>query len=105
MTSAVDIHPEDISICHRLKRPNSANSNKVQHCPLLVKFTNRKARSAVLAARSQLKGSNIDINEHLTTTAVVVFAAARKLVKSKKLPEHLMVELWLSFWLTEQRKL
>ena len=52
---------------------------------LLVKFAHRKARSAVLAARSQFKGSNIYINEHLTTSAAVLFAAARKLVKSKKL--------------------
>ena len=81
----VEIHPDDISICHRLKRPNSTNSNKVQHRPLLVKFAHRKARSAVLAARSQLKGSNIYINEHLTTSAAALFAAARKLVKSKKL--------------------
>ena len=41
----VEIHPDDIFICHRLKRPNCTNSNKVQYRPLLVKFTNRKARS------------------------------------------------------------
>ena len=80
----VEIHPDDISIYHQLKRPNSTNSNKFLHRHLLVKFTYCKARSAVLAARSQLKGSNIYINEHLTKTSADLFAAARKLVKSKK---------------------
>ena len=81
----VDIHPDNIYSRHRLKKPNSTFSNKVQHRPLLIKFTNCKTRSAVLAARHQLKGSNIYFNEHLMKTAAELFKAAKKLVKSKKL--------------------
>lgn len=79
------IQPSDISICHRLPK-----SQKQRFPPVIVRFTNRKARTAVLQARKKLRGvdSNappVYINEHLTRSAATLFANARKLVKDSKL--------------------
>lgn len=86
----VVVQPEDISACHRLRKlPGS------KHPPIIIRFTNRKARSAVLAARRRLqppsdKGTSsiterIYINEHLTKLTSRLFADARKMVKSGRI--------------------
>jgi len=76
------IQPTDISICHRLPKPV-----KQQFPPVIVRFTNRKARAAVLAARKKLRGADcqVYINEHLTRSTATLFSHARKLVKDSKL--------------------
>lgn len=79
----IDITPNDISVCHRLKK-----SPKMQHPAVIVRFTNLKAREALLNARKKLRdipGNRIFVNEHLTKVTSAMFAEARKLVKSKKL--------------------
>lgn len=72
----------DISVAHRLKK--SSNSNLA---PIVVRFTNRKARDAVYSARRSLKNRSdrIYINEDLTKPVAELFHEARKLVKIKKL--------------------
>jgi len=77
----VPITPQDISICHRLKK--NANNDKVR--PLIVRFVSRKARSAVLGARKTLRDqrAHVYINEHLSPAANKLFAEARKLAKNK----------------------
>lgn len=77
----VDIHAQDISICHRLKKSHGSHQGR----PLIVRFTNQKARSRILSAKKQLKGSNIYINEHLTKQASSLYAEARTKVKTKKI--------------------
>jgi hypothetical protein len=78
----LQLKPSDISICHRL--PKSA---KQQFPPVIVRFTNRKARTAVLQARKKLRGTDtpVYINEHLTRSAATLFSNARKLLKESKL--------------------
>ena len=76
----VKISTSDISICHRLKSPRKGGIP-----PVIVKFTNRKARDLVYAARTQLKPSTVYINEDLTKRNSKIFAEARKLVKSGKI--------------------
>lgn len=70
----------DISICHRLKSPKKSGPP-----PVIVKFTNRKARDLVYAARTQLKSTTVYINEDLTKRNSKIFAEARKLVKAKQI--------------------
>ena len=79
----VPITPADISITHRLrKKPDTPGPPAV-----IVRFTNRKAREAVYAARYQLKSCSppVYINEDLTKTTAALFSHARKLVKTKQI--------------------
>lgn len=79
----LDISSTDISVAHRLK--TSQKSSKPP--AIIVRFTNRKVREAVYAARLQLKNCKeaIFINEDLTKNAADLFSQARKLVKENKL--------------------
>jgi len=79
----VPLSPADISVAHRLRKQKAGLS----HAPLIVRFTNRRARNAVFAARKKLSSyvPATFINEHLTKDRASLFYEARKLVKSKKL--------------------
>lgn len=78
----VPLSPADISIAHRLKKkPNNPGPAAV-----IVRFTSRKAREMVYAARYKLKnrhGVPVYINEDLTKPTAELFAKARKLVKDR----------------------
>ena len=82
----VPITNSDISIAHRLKKKQRADGPPA----VIVRFTNRKARSLLLAARSKLKKRKgppgtkpIFINEDLTKTTAELFFKARQLVKAE----------------------
>lgn len=77
------ITSSDISIAHRLRRNPNSNGPP----PVIVRFSTRKARDTVYAARTQLRNSRnkIFINEDLTSTAAGLFFQARKLVSQKKI--------------------
>jgi hypothetical protein len=79
----VGITTSDISIAHRLKKSNSSSGP----APIIVKFSTRKARDAVFAARRRLKGSStpIFINEDLTKVTADLFRRARLLFKNKRI--------------------
>lgn len=77
----------DISVAHRLKQhiPNKP-------APVIVRFTNRKAKDAVYRARRQLKplpgrdaNTHIYINEDLTKTTADLFRRARELRRQRKI--------------------
>lgn len=57
----IDAKPEHISIAYRLKK-----GKKDSIRPIFVKFSCRKMRDSVYAARKKLDGQNIFISEHLT---------------------------------------
>ena len=79
----VAVQSEDISIAYRIKKKGaSANLSP----PItIVRFTSRKIRETVYAARSRLKHSQdkIFINEDLNKTTSDIFYKARKLVQEK----------------------
>jgi hypothetical protein len=64
---------------------NKKNPNVQGPPAVMVRFTNRKARDAVYAARQRLKTCQdpVFINEDLTKSAAKLFSQARKLVKEK----------------------
>jgi ribosome biogenesis protein Nip4 len=79
----VQITTSDISIAHRLKKRGNPNNRGPP--AVIVRFTNRKARDAVYAARFLLRNrrDKIYINEDLTANVAKVFAEARQLVKQR----------------------
>lgn len=79
----IGVNPSDISICHRLPAPR--NSDRTTSRPMIVRFSNRKLKAKIIAARKDLKGTNIYVNEHLTKHTSEMFATARRLVKEKRL--------------------
>jgi len=78
----------DISTVHRLPTTNNASS-----APIIVSFVNKRARNEINAAKKLLCSQSdqshppvkIYINEHLTSLSAGLFAAARKLVRDKRL--------------------
>jgi hypothetical protein len=82
-TLNVPLLQTDISIAHRLVK----NRNDAHPAPIVVKFTNHRARNAVYAARKTLaqNKSGVYINEHLIQRRATLYREARLLVKAKKL--------------------
>jgi len=81
----LSIDQKDISICHRLPK-----TDRQEYPPVVVRFTNSKARAAVFGARKKLwnvEGNKIFINEHLTRQARKLFGYARKLLKERKISQ------------------
>ena len=75
--------PGDISIAHRLP---VGKHDKTQ--PIIVRFTSRRTRDAVYAARRNLYTAgvrDIYINEHLTKHHEQLFSRCRQLRKSKQI--------------------
>jgi hypothetical protein len=84
-TLKVDMSPSDISIAHRLPK-GPADTFR----PVIVRFSNRRVRDQVYAARGDLRDYNppsgrVFINEHLTRKNDSMFAACRKIWKNKKI--------------------
>lgn len=77
----LQVRESDISCTYRLPIQGFTN-----HRPLVVGFTNRRIRDAVLGSRKLLRinidKSRIFINEHLTRINSMIFARARRLVKA-----------------------
>jgi hypothetical protein len=80
----LDITKQDISIAHRLK---ASASDKCR--PIIVRFTNRRARESVLRAKKSLKSVNLPnpvyISEQLTKSGDSLYYEARKRLREKKL--------------------
>ena len=78
----ITLSPSDISIAHRLK---AGPKDKIR--PVIVRFTSRKARNSVYAAKKQLRHQEgkIFISEHLTKNSSDLFFEARKLLREKKI--------------------
>ena len=85
---SVEISLSDISVAHRLggRRSGGGQSRNGSHDnPIIVRFCTRRARDSVFAARKQLKGTRIFINEHLTTSSAELYKLARSCAKDKRI--------------------
>lgn len=84
----VDLAGSDISAAHRI-----FSTDKNKHRPIIVRFTSRRARNQVFAAKKSLRPNKssppisapIYINEHLTKHNASIYSHTRKLVREKKL--------------------
>ena len=76
------ICPESVSTCHVLPPRNKEDGN-IQPPRAIIRFTSRKAKTAIIKQAKQLKGSNIYVNEHVTTTNQTPAWAARQLKKKR----------------------
>ena len=86
----IDVSKHDISVAHRIVRRGRDTTTETRPstpAPLIVRFTNRRTRNAVFAARKSLasKMPGVYINEHLLPTRAALLKEARQLVKNKKL--------------------
>ncbi|MES9903395.1 MAG: hypothetical protein ABW168_12060 [Sedimenticola sp.] len=72
----IQLQPADIDVAHRVGKPKPGYTR-----PVIVKFSNSKARQRVMAARKNL--DNIYINEDLTRYRQSIHYHARVLVKNK----------------------
>lgn len=68
----VELLPSDICVAHRLK----AKEDGIR--PIIVRFTNRKAKKKVFANKSKLRGSKIIIREDLTPRKLSILREANK---------------------------
>ena len=74
----VELNDSDISACHTL--PSKSSVPKI-----LIKFTNRKIKTSVMRQGKRLKGTNVFVNEHLTSKNSKLAATARQLRKERKI--------------------
>lgn len=82
----VNICAADMSVAHRMNKNKKKRRQTDPSPPVtMVRFTSRKARDAVYAARRHLKSNAVPIyiNEDLTKLTAELFHEARKLVKQK----------------------
>lgn len=80
----IDVTLSDVSIAHRLPRLDKKQGPR----PLLVRFTNRRTRAKILAAKKKLPNTGpnrVYINEHLSSANSKIFAESRKLYRSKEI--------------------
>ena len=78
----IALDTRDISIIHRMK---AGTKDTVR--PIIVRFTSKKARNCVFAARKVLKGSGskVFLSEHLTKANSSIFFEARGLLRNRKI--------------------
>ena len=89
--SGINLSESDISVAHRIGRqptPPSPSSPSqppptLKPQPIVVRFTRRTVRNAVLANRKQLKGKKISVTEQLTQGRAQLLKKANELVKDQ----------------------
>ena len=72
---------DNIEACHTLPRRNNDNDKPA----VILRFVNRKHKTALLKQGRKLKGSNVFLNEHLTKHNADIAKKARLLKKQGKI--------------------
>lgn len=75
----VDVHKQDIDICHRL-----AHKGRDGNRPMIVRFCRRSVKNIVFSSKSKLKGSKVVIREDLTRRRVGLLNEAIAIFGAKK---------------------
>lgn len=79
-SKGIHVDSGDIEACHTLM-----SKNKTATPLVIIRFTNRKKKSALLRQGSKLKGTEVYINEHLTKKNADIARKARILRKQNKI--------------------
>lgn len=75
----IEMDCDNIEACHPLPRRNLSDQ------PAVIRFANRKHKREIQKQGRKLKGTNVYINEHLTSHNAAIARAARHLKKQKKI--------------------
>ncbi|KAM3618395.1 uncharacterized protein V6R79_019930 [Siganus canaliculatus] len=79
-SKGISVNNNDIEACHPLPQ-----RNKVDKPAVIIRFTNRKHKIALLRQGRKLKGSDVYVNEHLTKKNAEIAWKARFLRKQGKI--------------------
>ena len=79
-TKGITLDCDNIEACHTL--PTKDNNNKPA---VIMRFVNRKHKTALLKQGKKLKGTDVYLNEHLTKHNADIAKQARYLRKQKKI--------------------
>ena len=77
----VEVQDSDIDRSHRLGAPKSGQNGGGRPRPILVKFTRYNKRNELIRSRRKLRGTNIGIQEQLTTYKQWLLEKAQHLIK------------------------
>ena len=77
----IDVATSDIEACHTLPSKVTTSAPPA----IIIRFTNRKNKDALLRQGRKLKGTQVYINEHLTKKNADIAKKARSLKKSNKI--------------------
>lgn len=94
----MDIQTKAISSCHKL--PTKDRKTKPG---IVIRFTNRKAKTELLRQGRKLRGSDVYLNEHLTKKNANIARQARILKKQNKIQATWTrnCKVWIKFkWIT-----
>lgn len=87
-SKGIELDCDNIEACHPLPMRN--NSDKPA---IILRFGNRKHKTALLKQGRKLKGTDVFINEHLTKRNADIARQARYLKKQNKNTKHLDFKL------------
>ena len=79
-SKGIEVDLNNVEACHPLPRRNDSNTPAV-----IMRFVNRKHKTALLKQGRKLKGTNVFINEHLTKRNSDIARKARNLKKQGKI--------------------
>lgn len=79
-SKGIELDCNNIEACHPLTRRNDSNKPAV-----ILRFTNRKHKAALLKQGRKLKGTDVFMNEHLAKHNSDIAWKARQLKKQKKI--------------------
>lgn len=79
-SKGLSISKTDIEACHPLPR-----KNKNDKPAIIIRFTNRKNKNALLRQGKKLRGTDVYVNEHLTKKNADIARKARFLRKQRKI--------------------
>ena len=79
-SKGIDLDCNAIEACHPLPRRKTSDNPVV-----IIRFVNRKHKTALLRQGRKLKGSNVFLNDHLTKYNAVIARIARNLKRQRKI--------------------
>lgn len=79
-SKGIDLDCDNIEACHTLPRRNNSDNQAV-----ILRFANRKHKTALMKEGKKLKGTDVYINEHLIKSNADIAKKARFLRKTKKI--------------------
>lgn len=80
-SKGIELNCNDIEACHTLPRRN----DKDKSTAVIMRFVNRKRKTALMKQGRKLKGSDVYLNEHLTKRNADIARKARFMRKEKKI--------------------